>query len=180
MKKPVAGAVLLALPIVGAFAFIYFGVFDMAASHPHSNLTLWFINKTVTQSVKRRSREINPPELSDPALVRSGGYHFQQMCVQCHGGPGVERSEAGEGLYPRGPDLTAAKAHWNSRDLFWITKNGLKMTGMPAWGQTTSDEEIWAMVAFMEQLPAISPQKYQQLLSEAETKASDEQTQSKH
>jgi mono/diheme cytochrome c family protein len=170
MKKLHAVGILLILFVVCAFAFIYFGIFDIAASHPHSNLTLWFIDKTVTQSVKRHAHGIIPPDLSNPAMIRSGSYHFQQMCVQCHGGPGVERSDAGEGLYPKGPDLADAKQDWAPQELFWITKNGLKMTGMPAWGRTSEDKDIWAMVAFMEQLPAISPEKYQQMLSEAESK----------
>ena len=89
----------------------------------------------------------------------------------------MERSEAGEGLYPQGPDLAAAKKHWAARDIFWITKNGLKMTGMPAWGASTTDDEIWSMVAFMEQMPGMTPEKYQQLLNEAEARTSDEQTQ---
>jgi mono/diheme cytochrome c family protein len=170
MKKLVMAAVVLALLATGGFAFIYFGVFDIAANSPHSNMTLWFINKTVTHSVKRRARAIKPPDLSNPSMVRSGSYRFQQMCIQCHGGPGMERSEAGEGLYPQGPDLAYARNHWSPRELFWITQNGLKMTGMPAWGHANTDEEIWAMVAFMEQLPAISPEKYQQMLDEAESR----------
>jgi mono/diheme cytochrome c family protein len=180
MKKLVGTIIVLVLLTVGGFAFIYLGVFDIAADHPHNNLTLWIINKTVTQSVKRRSREINRPDLSKMSMIRTGGYHFQQMCIQCHSGPGVQRSEAGEGLYPQGPDLTWAKAHWEPRDLFWITKHGLKMTGMPAWGQTTTDEEIWAMVAFIEQLPAISPERYQQMLNEAETTASGDHGPGEH
>jgi mono/diheme cytochrome c family protein len=169
MKILVSAAVVLVLFMMGGLIFIYSGVFDMAANHPHSNLTLWFINKTVTQSVKHRSRGISPPDLSNSTIVKSGANRFQQMCVQCHGGPGVERSEAGDGLYPQGPDLARANNRWTPGDLFWITKNGLKMTGMPAWGKTTSDEDIWAMVAFMERLSAISPEKYQQMLGEAET-----------
>jgi len=170
MKTLATVVVVLALFVIGGFAFIYLGVFDIAANHPHSKLTLWFINKTVMQSVQHRARGINPPDLSRPSMVTSGSYHFQQMCVQCHGGPGVERSEAGEGLYPQGPNLAGAKRHWTPKELFWITQNGLKMTGMPAWGRTSTDEEIWAMVAFMEQMPAISPEKYQQMLNEAEAK----------
>jgi hypothetical protein len=174
MKKLPAVGVVFILFAIGGFAFIYFGVFDIAASHPHTNLTLWFIDKTVTQSVKRHSRGIIPPDLSNPVMIRSGSYRFQQMCVQCHGGPGVDRSEAGEGLYPKGPDLANAKQDWAPQELFWITKNGLKMTGMPAWEHTSEDKEIWAMVAFIEQMPSISPEKYQQMLSEAESKGTSE------
>ncbi len=174
MKILVSAAVALVSFVTGGLIFIYSGVFDMAANHPHSDLTLWVIDKTVTQSVKHRSRGVSPPNLSNPAMIKSGAYHFQQMCVQCHGGPGVERSDAGDGLYPQGPDLAGAHNRWTPGDIFRITRNGLKMTGMPAWGKTTSDEDIWAMVAFMERLSAISPEKYQQMLSDAETDKSGE------
>jgi hypothetical protein len=173
MKRLLAAGIVFLLFVIGGFTYIYFGFYDIAASDPHYNLTLWLIDQTVTQSVRRHARGIIPP-MSNPAMSLSGSYHFQQMCVQCHGGPGVERSEAGEGLYPKGPDLASAKQDWTPQELFWITKNGLKMTGMPAWGRTSEDNELWAMVAFMEQLPDISPEKYQQMLSEVESKGSSE------
>ena len=150
-----------------SFGYMYSGSYDFAASQTHRNITLRILNTAVTQSVKRHARGITPPDLSNPSLVKAGSRHFQGMCVQCHGGPGVSRTEAGEDLYPKGPDLTKVAQHWTPQELYWITKYGIKMTGMPAWGLTSEDDELWALVAFMKQLPSISPEQYEQMLEEA-------------
>jgi hypothetical protein len=53
--------------------------------------------------------------------------------------------------------------HHSPENLFWITKHGIKMTGMPAWGETHGDEELWDVVAFINQLGQMTPQQYQEL-----------------
>ena len=74
----------------------------------------------------------------------------------------------GEGLNPEPPDLSEEAAHMTPQELFWITQNGIKMTGMPAFGPTHSDEELWAMVAFMQKLPDLSPEKYKAMKETSE------------
>lgn len=88
---------------------------------------------------------------------------FANTCVQCHGAPGVERGELGKGIRPTPPNLSEAVAEWSDRELFWIFKHGIKFAGMPAFGPTHSDEELSALVAFLKELPSMSPQEYQQL-----------------
>jgi mono/diheme cytochrome c family protein len=79
------------------------------------------------------------------------------MCVTCHGAPGVDPSEAGQGLNPPAPDLTLAKVQARSDgELFWIIQNGIRMTGMPAFGPTHKEQAIWRMVAFVRHLPELS------------------------
>jgi mono/diheme cytochrome c family protein len=85
------------------------------------------------------------------------------MCGGCHGGPSVERSEIGKGLNPQAPDLADAVPAWSPRQLFWIVKNGLKMTGMPSFGKTHDDNQVWSIVAFIEQLPGMSYEQYQEM-----------------
>ena len=84
------------------------------------------------------------------------------MCVMCHGAPGIEAGEAREGLNPQPPLLAKVKDLVTDPpgELFWVIKNGIKMTGMPAWGPTHSDEKIWAMVAFVRKLPNLSAEEY--------------------
>jgi len=148
----------------GVFLYLYLGGYDIAASRPHHGMTLRVLDMTMEKSVARRARGITPPDLSSPELVKFGSHHFQEMCVECHGGPGVARSEAGEDLYPKGPDLAASASRWTPEQLYWITRNGIKMTGMPAWGLTTDDHELWALVAFMKQLPSITPDQYREMV----------------
>lgn len=151
--------------IGAAILFIYSGIFNIAASDPHNPAVRWVLETTMRQSVKARAEEVAVPELGDPAMVARGGRHYRESCQTCHAGPGVERSEMGRGMRPTPPRLAREVTHWSSAELFWIVKHGIKMTGMPAWGESHGDEDLWAIVAFLERLPKLSPQEYQQLTS---------------
>jgi|HubBroStandDraft_6_1064221.scaffolds.fasta_scaffold07856_5 CopA family copper-resistance protein len=88
-----------------------------------------------------------------------GTEHYAAHCAVCHGAPGVPKGDIGRGLNPPPPDLAKNAPLYNPAELFWIVKHGIKMTGMPAWSDH-SDEELWATVAFLEKLPAMSEQEY--------------------
>src|SRR5206468_7122711 len=93
----------------------------------------------------------------DQGAVAGGLDHYRENCVVCHGAPGVEMGEAGKGLNPPPPFLDSPAVQGRTDgQMFWIVKNGIRMTGMPAWGPTHKDEEIWQMVAFMRHLPQLT------------------------
>ena len=165
MKKYLIGAgAVIALLIIGGLIYMYSGIFDISARVPHDPVTLWAMNTVRDNSIKHNAdNNIKTPDLNDSDLVKMGFVHYREMCVGCHGGPGIERSEIGQGLYPKAPSLARAANDWTPQQLFWITKNGLKMTGMPAFGPTHSDEMIWAIVAFTKKLPTITKEQYQKL-----------------
>ena len=73
----------------------------------------------------------------------------------------------GQGLNPSPPDLAEAALEMSPAELFWVTKNGIKMTGMPAWGVTHDDDAIWPVVAFITKLPELDATQYQALLAHA-------------
>jgi mono/diheme cytochrome c family protein len=150
------------LLIAASLVFIYSGVYNVAATEPHIKPVEWLLNMTLEKSVSRHAKGIEAPPLSDDSLVQTGFIHYKEMCVTCHGAPGVSPSEIGKGLNPEPPELVEEleESGWNTEQLFWITKYGIKMTGMPAFGPTHSDEEIWAIVAFLERLPDLSPEEY--------------------
>ncbi len=163
MKKYLIGAgAVIALLIIGGLIYMYSGIFDISARVPHDPITLWAMNTVRDNSIKHNAdNNIKTPDLNDSDLVKMGFVHYREMCVGCHGGPGIERSEIGQGLYPKAPSLARVANDWTPHQLFWITKNGLKMTGMPAFGPTHSDEMIWAIVAFTKKLPTLTKEQYQ-------------------
>jgi mono/diheme cytochrome c family protein len=108
-----------------------------------------------------RADDVSEPPAFDSTMVSHGFDHFRSMCVVCHGAPGVERGELGKGITPTPPELSEEAAEFTTRELFWITKHGIKMAGMPAFGTTHSDEEIWGLVAFLEELGGMSGEEYQ-------------------
>lgn len=85
------------------------------------------------------------------------------MCQMCHLGPGVGPTPVHTDLNPKPPRLNEEVAHNSPQNLFWIVKHGINMTGMPAWGETHSDEEIWEVVAFVKQRGQMTPAQYKKL-----------------
>ena len=152
-------ATLLVLTL-GGFIYLYSGAYNVAATQGHTSLTRWALNTLQSRSVAQRAEEVPAPPSTDSASLAHGFEHFDQMCVQCHGAPGVERGELGRGITPTPPMLSEEAEHLDRRELFWITKHGIKLAGMPAFGPTHSDEEIWGIVAFVEELPGMSPERY--------------------
>jgi mono/diheme cytochrome c family protein len=158
---------LVVLALVG-IAFIYSGIYDVAASTPDNGLIKAILQTTSGRSIERRAEGIKPPpNLDDPKRVQTGLVHYHEMCTTCHGAPGVKISEIGQGLNPYPPELAAQTAGDEAGETFWIVKNGIKMTGMPAFGVTHSDEEIWDIVAFVQRMPKLTPQEYQTLVKQA-------------
>lgn len=148
-----------------ALAVVFFGLYNVAATAGHMAPMQWLLHTTMVNSVRPRAYDIRAPELDEPHLVQAGFREFNEMCVGCHGAPGVERSEVGLGLMPQPPDLSVAVKYWTPEQLFWILKHGVKMTGMPAFGPTHDDKELWTVVAFLRTLPGISPAEYQALVA---------------
>ncbi len=157
----------IAVVVILAILFINSGIYNVAATYPDRAPVAWVLSTTMDHSVRRHAAGIKAPALDDPAMVVTGLSHYRTMCVACHGAPGVKIGELGRGLNPDPPELTEAAGDWKPNELFWITKNGVRMSGMPAWGVTHSDEEIWAIVAFTRKLPSMTPAQYRTMSRQA-------------
>lgn len=149
--------------VLGTLGFAYSGIYDVSADSPHSGLVTWFLSTTSHASVERRAGNIVVPDLSSEQLVMAGAGDYDGMCADCHGAPGRESGPVGLGLNPAPPDLANHAADLSAAELFWITKHGIKMTGMPAWGETHDDAALWPVVAFLTRLPKLDAAAYQDL-----------------
>ena len=147
--------------------FVWSGVYSVAASRGHWKATEWFLTFAMRNSVKTHALGIEVPPLDNADLVALGAAHFHGGCAYCHGAPGIPTSPIAMAMLPPPPDLATDMRPWRDRELFWIIKNGIKMTGMPAFGVTHSDEELWAIVAFMKKMGDLSPEEYQRMVVEA-------------
>lgn len=156
-------ALVLALIAGAALAIVYSGAVDVAATYPHAALTQKILHGAMKRSVKAHAHEVPPQPAGVTALRESGATLYREMCAQCHGAPGVKPDELGSGLMPAAPDLALTAGDWTLQELFWIIKNGVRFTGMPAWGKTHSDAQIWAMSAFVAALPGMTPAEYRTL-----------------
>jgi len=154
---------LAALGLAGVAAgalVVYGGLYDVAATKQHFQPVYTLLETAMHQSVKMRARSIEPPQLDDERLVMRGAACFRDKCVQCHGAPGVAQGDIGKSMQPLPGPLVDARHHWKPRELYWLTKHGIRMSGMPAWEFRLSEEDLWSVVAFMARLPDLTPQQY--------------------
>lgn len=153
--------VILATAVVGVI-FAYSGTFNVSAQVKDGALMHWLATTTRRNSIATRAAGVTvPSSLDDPQVILTGFKHYREMCVGCHRSPGKDASEMSKGLNPPPPNFSKwKKMYLSPQKLFWVIKNGIRMTGMPAWGVTHSDEKIWAMVAFVKRLPQMTPAEY--------------------
>lgn len=160
LRMLLAGAVAaLAVLVVVLAVFALSGLYNVAADTPHWGATQSFVAVIRERSIESRSGAVNVPPLGNSHMISDGAADYDAMCTSCHLAPGMAENEMRPGMNPRPPVLWRFK-HGDPREQFWAIKHGIKMTGMPAWGVTHSDGEIWNMVAFLQKLPQLSPAQY--------------------
>jgi mono/diheme cytochrome c family protein len=146
--------------IMGGGLFAASGLYNVAASKPHLGITTALIEFALRRSVATHSLGVTAPNLGDEGLVRLGASHFALGCAPCHGSPlGSNDPIVGE-MYPEPPPLAEAVESWDTEELFWIVRHGFKFTGMPGWSGEGRDDEVWALVAFLEELPGMDEKKF--------------------
>ena len=157
--------ILIGVVLVAAAVGLLFwsGSYNVAATNPPGRFEKKFAAFALDRAIQKRAPVRTNP-FSKPEDVRAGLAHFKENCVDCHGAPGVEESEFGQGLNPPAPDLTLpALQKLRDGELFWVVSNGIRMTGMPAFSPTHKEDEIWKIVAFVRHLPEITKEEQQTL-----------------
>lgn len=145
---------------IGLFAFVKSGVYDVAASRRHTKFTQWITHDTMVNSVEAHASGIEAPVWTSARQLGAGFCAYERHCVACHGAAAVARQPWAGGLEPSPPYLLDVTRKFTPPELFWIVKNGIKMTGMPGWGGSMSDREIWSVVAWLEGSERMPPQTY--------------------
>lgn len=112
-----------------------------------------------TVAVARRARDLRNPVERTPEVIAAGRAHFADHCAVCHANDGSGKTEMGEGLWPKPPDMRQDETqNLSDGELFWIIENGIRFTGMPGWGNGTreGEEASWHLVHFIRHLPELS------------------------
>ena len=166
MTRRLVVAVLAAVALFGGILFyVGYGFYDVGADTPHWEITRKVMETVRNRSIAVRASQIELPDLQDEQLVLKGAGQYAAMCVNCHLAPEQTDSEIRPGLYPKPPNLSEQR--FDPRTVFWVTKHGLKMTGMPAWGLGHDDATLWSIVAFVTKLPGLSAEHYKDMVARA-------------
>jgi mono/diheme cytochrome c family protein len=174
----VGAAALVLIGAAVAFIVLLSGGISTAATTQHFAFTHRLLDFGLLVSVRAASREIDAPPLNDAAMIRQGMACFQQHCVLCHGAPGTALSKAAQGMLPIPTTLVEATRDWSPESLYYITKKGIRMTGMPAWEFRLSEQSLWSTVAFLQTLPSFTEPRYRQLAETTQAASCPTNTQS--
>ena len=109
--------------------------------------------------VATHAPKMKNPYSGEPAAIATGFDHYRENCVICHGAPDVAGAELSKGINPPAPSLGKGENDTPDGELFWVIKHGIRMTAMPAFGPTHTDEEIWKIVACIRHLPDLTAQE---------------------
>ena len=149
----------LAGAVVGGLVLLS-GSVTTAATKQHFAITHRLLDAGLRFSVRASAAGIEAPPLEDPALIERGLACYRAHCAQCHGAPGVAPGAAARGMLPVPGNLAQSAVEWPAEWIYYVTRKGVRMTGMPAWEYRLSDESLWATVAFVRTLPALAPADY--------------------
>ena len=101
------------------------------------------------------------PYTSTPELMTEARRHFADHCATCHANNGGGNTPIGRNLYPKAPDMRLPDTqNLTDGELYYIIHNGIRLTGMPAWGEANEkDEDSWKLVLFIRHLPKLTPEE---------------------
>jgi mono/diheme cytochrome c family protein len=148
-------------------AVLYGGWYNVGATRQHLQLVHTVLEKGMHESVRHHARGVSVPTL-DAGHVQRGAMIYASHCVKCHGAPGTAQDVVGMSMQPVPGPLVDAARRWNEREMYWITRHGIKMSGMPAWEFHLDEQELWSVVAFLRELPGLTPQAYRAITAGAD------------
>lgn len=163
MKKFALGfmAAIIVLPL-GCMAYFALGFSQIHADARPSTVETAVLHSAVRASIHRSAAGIpNPPPAGDEAIV-AGGRLYVLGCQGCHGNLGGAYREDFD-LYPAAPQLPHFGTQYSEPELYWIVKNGVRMTGMSAYGPFYSEKELWSLAAFLRRIDKLSPEMIEKI-----------------
>lgn len=160
---------LVVFAVAGAFAVagsVWFAAGGVSARQVPGPLETGIARALRHQAIPRSARALANPVAGTAEILQEGRSHFADHCASCHGNDGRGRTEIGQNLYPRAPDMAGQETQkLSDGELFYIIKNGVRLTGMPAWGKDTpeDDRQSWALVAFIRHMPSITAKELEEM-----------------
>jgi len=151
--------------IIAVVVVVWAGLFNIAATQ-HSATVERFLGFAATQSIARLAEARTNPYREEPQVLSAGLQHYADTCLMCHGAPGVDPNEFAHGLSPQPPEMTSSDVQaYTDGELLWIITHGIMASGMPAFGPTHSEEDIWKIITFVRHMPHLSTEEQERLLT---------------
>src|SRR4051812_44545431 len=158
MKGFAAGVIVTLVALVAViFAISRLGLYPIGADNPPSALEHALAGRAMDVYADKHKPDGENPVQATAAALTDGARHYEEHCAVCHGGAAAKISPLQNKFSPAVPQLIDRIPHDPEPWLFWVTKHGVRMTGMPAWSDVLTDEEIWKIVAFIKRSRELPP-----------------------
>lgn len=166
MKSFVAGIVFTLLVLAGTvWAVSTYGLYPIGADNPPSTLERRLAGRAMDVYADKHKPDGSNPVAVTAGNLAQGAKEYEEHCAFCHGGAKAKISPMQKKFNPPAPQLVNRIPHDPETWIFWVTKHGVRMTGMPTWDGVLSDDEIWKIVSFIKnsnKLPAEAQAAWQQ------------------
>jgi mono/diheme cytochrome c family protein len=159
MKGFLAGILVTLLVIAGGvFAVSRFGLYPIGADNPPGSLERALASRAMDVYAEKHKPQGGNAVQITPANLMEGAKEYEARCAFCHGGAKAKISPMRDRFNPPAPQLVNRVPHDEDAWLFWVTKHGVRMTGMPAWDGVMSDDQMWKVVAFIKHSDKLPPE----------------------
>ena len=159
LRGIIVGIVLtIAALLVVGYAAIRAGAFPANADAQPSRIEAWLARTSLNATIKREAPSgVNPVDASESNLT-AGMKLYVANCAVCHGAANAKATNIAHGLYQRAPQLAAFGVEDDPPGIvYWKIKHGIRLTGMPSFAQSLSDQQIWQITAFVQNMDHLPP-----------------------
>ena len=156
---------IIAAGVAGAAAFGWTTIRrGFSARDNPSAIEAYFAKMARKLSIPASERDAKNPFPPTPEVLSEARAHFADHCATCHGNDGSGKTEIGQNLYPKPPDMRQSETqNLTDGQIYSIIHNGIRLTGMPAWGGPGKDDDSWKLVLFIRHLPQMNPQEMKEM-----------------
>lgn len=156
------------LTVVAGFVVVWAGMPNVATGWQDPPPLRWLLHTTYERSVARRAADVVVPAAADDLdQALTGARAFDEMCSVCHTPPGLSATVHSQGLNPPPPELSQLLTRRTPAQAFWVIRSGVRMTGMPAFGPTHQDAQLWQLVAFLKRAQGMDAAGYKEIMAAA-------------
>ncbi len=165
MTKRTVALSVITLGVAGAAAFGWVTIRRGFSARDKPSALEAYVAKTVRElSIPASERDAKNPFAPTPEVLSEARAHFADHCAICHGNDGSGKTEIGQNLYPKTPNMRQPETqNLTDGQIYYIIHNGIRLTGMPAWGNPVNDDDSWKLVLFIRHLPQMTPREMKEM-----------------
>jgi len=160
VKKFILGLIVgLLLPVIGGYLYIKLGMMPVATSSHELPMERKIATMALHARISREAPKDSPVSADEPNLTQ-GARAYVANCSFCHGLPNQPATNAAKGMFPLPPQL------WNKEEMvaddpvghtYWVVANGIRLTGMPAFGETLGTTQVWQISQLLKNADKLPP-----------------------